>query len=233
MKLIIPKLAVGALLLGGLSLTASEVAMADTTTTTTSTPTTTTTLAPPVQGPGPINIAFQVDTVQGSSSTSIKPPVGCAQTNEFYVGQQVVFRMSAVNVAAGGVPITGANASAVINIPGVTTPINMNYGNHGTAAFWTGAWKTGGYPTMGIVHFTITVTAQAVPAVTKVVKVKTRVVVRQNGKPVVRNGKVLYRTVLKNKTVVVTPAVAGQSATYSQTGFAATSQLTLNPLPTA
>ncbi len=181
----------------------------------------------PVQGNGPLNVAFSVDTVQGSGSTSIKPPVGCAQTNEFYVGQQVVFRMSAVNIAAGGVPLTSANTvSAVITIPGVTTPIPMSFGSHGTAAFWTGAWATAGYATMGVVNFTITVTTAQVPAVTKSVAYKARV------KSTVK-GKVVYRTVIKHKTVIVKPAVAGQTATFTQAGFSPTSQLTLNPLPTA
>ncbi|HUV57580.1 MAG TPA: hypothetical protein VMV96_02110 [Acidimicrobiales bacterium] len=225
--------AVAAVALSSLSTFGAVAATADTTTTTTPPPTTTTTLGPPIQGVTPLNVAFQVDTVQGSSSTSIKPPVGCAQTNQFYVGQQVVFRMAAVNVAAGGIALTGANATAQVIVPGVATPITMGYGNHGTVAFWTGAWKTGGYPTMGVVAFKIVVTSIAVPAVTKKVSYIKRVAVKVNGKSVWRNGRVLTRAVRVTKTVVVTPAVPGQTATFTQTGWSSSSVLTINPLPVA
>lgn len=239
MKRLMTSVAIGAMALGTVTSLGSAVASADTTTTTAAPTTTTTvaptttTLGPPIQGMTPLNLAFQVDTVQGSSSTSIKPPVGCAQTNEFYVGQQVVFRMAAANVAAGGIAITGANATAQVIIPGVATPITMGYGNHGTVAFWTGAWKTGGYPTMGVVAFKIVVTTIAVPAVTKKVSAIKQVPVLVKGKKVVRNGRVVTKSVRYVKTVVVTPAVPGQSATYTQTGWSASSQLTVNPLPVA
>lgn len=227
-------LAAGSVALGMLLSSSAIQATADTTTTTTVAPTTTTTLAPPVQGQGPVQVAFQVDTVVGSGGTGIlKAPVGCAQTNEFYVGQTVVFRMYAENVAAGGVVLTGANTvSATVTIPGVTAPMPMNYGNHGSAAFWSLGWNTKGYTT-GIVHFTITVVTAKVPAVTKTVTLTKRVAVRVNGKPVYKNGKLVTRLVSYKKTIVVTPAVPGQTATFTQAGFSPNSMLTINPVPAA
>ncbi len=202
--------------LGSASATGTTTTTVAPTTTTTAGPTTTTTLGPPIQGAANLPVYMNVDTVVGGGGTGIlKAPVGCAMTNEFYVGQTVVFRMSGVNVATGGTPLTPKNViSANVVIPGVATPFPMNYGNHGTVAFWTYGWKTTGYPTLGVVNFQIVVTTKAVPAVTKLhrVKVGKRYVMRR---------------------YVVKPAVPGKTYTYTQTGTATPSQLTLNAIPAA
>ncbi len=212
MKRFLAAVTAGALSLSGAALMGVSVASADSTTTTT----TTTTLAPPVQGAANLPIFLNVTTVVGSGGTgALKPAVGCAQTNQFLVGQTVVFRVFGVNVATGGTPLTPANVkSATVVIPGISTPAPMAYGNHGTAAFWSYGWNTTGYPTLGVVNFQIVFTTKAVPAVTKVVKV------RQGSKIV-------------KKRVVVSKAVPSSTYTYTQAGTATPSQLTLNAVPTA
>ena len=224
MKRVVAALTAGALSLSGAALvgmgtasaTGTTTTTAAPTTTTTAAPTTTTTLGPPIQGTANVPIYMNVDTVVGGGGTGIlKAPIGCAMTNEFYVGQTVVFRMSGVNVATGGTPLTPKNViSANVVVPGVATPFPMNYGNHGTVAFWTYGWKTAGYPTLGVVNFQIVVTTKAVPAVTKLhrVKIGKRYVMRR---------------------YIVKPAVPGKSYTYTQAGTATPSQLTLNAIPAA
>ncbi|HEV3187474.1 MAG TPA: hypothetical protein VGZ04_05425 [Acidimicrobiales bacterium] len=215
MKRVFTGVAVGAMALGFLPLLNVTTASADSTTTTT----TTTTLAPPVQGSAPLPLALNVDTVVGSGGTgALKAPVGCAQTNEFLIGQTVVFRLSGLDVATGGVALTPKNVSSVVvTIPGVATPLVMAYGNHGAVAFWSVGWNTVGYTTTGIVNFKIVVHTIAVPAVTK--RVATRI--KQS------NGKFVTRM----RTRIVTKAVAGVSGTYTQAGYAAPSDLTMNPAP--
>ena len=224
MKRVAAALTAGALSLSGAALvglgtasaTGTTTTTAAPTTTTTAGPTTTTTLGPPIQGTANVPVYMNVDTVVGGGGTGIlKAAIGCAQTNEFYVGQTVVFRMSGVNVATGGTPLTPKNViSANVVIPGVATPAPMNYGNHGTVAFWTYGWNTTGYTTLGVVNFQIVVTTKAVPAVTKLhrVKVGKRYVMRR---------------------YIVTPAVPGKTYTYTQAGTATPSQLTLNAIPAA
>ena len=216
MKRMMSGVAVGALALGGMSLvgmTSAVPAAPDSTTTTT------TTLAPPVQGTTPLDIVMNVDTVVGTSGTGVlKPTVGCAQTNEFLIGQTVVFRMSGQDVKTGGTALTPKNVfSATVVIPGVAAPLVLSYGNHGTVAFWSTGWNTTGYPTTGIVNFKIIVQTIAVPAVTKRVAVRIR---ESNGK-----------YVTKIRTKVIKRAVKGESATYTQAGYAAPSDLTLNAVP--
>lgn len=205
--------AAGAMALGGLSLMNVATASAGTTTTTT------TTLAPPVQGSALLPLALNVDTVVGSGGTgALKAPVGCAQTNEFLIGQTVVFRLSGVDIVTGGVALTPKNvSSATVTIPGVATPLVMSYGNHGLVAFWSVGWDTTGYTTTGIVNFKIVVHTIAVAAVTKRVAVRVK---ESNGK-----------YVTKIRTKVIKKAIAGASGTYTQAGYAAPSDLTLNPAP--
>ena len=208
MKRVVAALAAGALSLSGLALLGASTASADSTTTTT--------LANPIQGTGNLPVYLNVDTVVGGGGTGIlKAPIGCALTNEFYVGQTVVFRMSGVNVGSGGTPLTPTNVkSAVVVIPGISTPAPMNYGNHGTVAFWTYGWNTTGYATLGVVNFQIVVTTKAIPAVTKIVKYR-------------------HGTKVLRRRVFIKRAVPSAHFTYTQTGLATPSQLTLNAVPAA
>jgi len=128
----------------------------------------TSTTAPPVTGTSPThNMFFYVDTVQGFGG-SPKPPVTCAQTNEFTEGQLVVFRMFGLNIPDGGGALTADNVkSATVSIPGVAQPIAFNYGSHGKVnpvSFWSTAWSTAGYSNFGVVDFVVTVVTNPIPA---------------------------------------------------------------------
>ncbi len=123
--------------------------------------TTTTTPAPPIQSNNKHALFLYVDTVQGSSGTP-KPSAPCQMTNLFVQGQQVVFRMWGVDVAAGGTPLTTQNVqSAWVYVPG-KGKIPLDYGTHGTVSYWTAAFGTTGYP-LGVVDFHVTVVTKPVP----------------------------------------------------------------------
>lgn len=123
---------------------------------------TTGTLAPPYGAANKHRLFIDVDTVQGSGGNP-KPAAGCSMTNLFVQGQQVVFRMWGVDVTTGGNTLTNKNvAEAFVTIPGVSSPIPLVYGTHGTVSFWAAPWSTAGYP-LGVVNFTVTVITKAVP----------------------------------------------------------------------
>lgn len=193
-------------------------------------------VAAPVQGnPGPIFL--YVDTILASGSTGALAPVfgaGCEITNEFIVGQTIVFRVYGNDADLGGATLTPLNvSSATVTVAGVATPLTLSYGNHGGIAFWSAPLKTGPAPlynTLGVINYKVTFNTIAVPAVTKKVKATKFVVLRRNGKPVVVNGKVVYHKVSYLKTVVVTPAVAGATGTF-QSNFPTSSIATLNAVP--
>ncbi len=120
---------------------------------------------PPVQSMHRKALALYVDTVVAGGGNP-KPAVSCAQTSMFHVGQTVVFRMWGNVTATGGTPLTDHNVrGAYVTIPGVGK-MAMTYGAHGTyphkVAFWTAAWPTSGYPSVGTVNFTITVVTNPV-----------------------------------------------------------------------
>jgi hypothetical protein len=190
-------------------------------------------------------IPLYVDTIVASSATYAKAiaPIygGCQITNEFLVGQTVVFR--AFGYAQDGTPLTNTNvSSATVTIQGVTAPIPMSFANHGVTntthtgtdgvAFWTAPLPTGGtgYSTLGLIPYTITFKTIAVPAVTKKVPATRWVLLRKKGKVVHVNGKVVYIAQQYKKTVIVTPAVAGATGTFTP-NFNTSSSATLNAVP--
>jgi hypothetical protein len=126
---------------------------------------TTTTLPPSIIGTSPThNMFFYVDTIQGGGGNP-KPAVGCSQTNEFIVGQNVVFRMFGLTIpTGGGVLLPSDVKSATVTIPGIAQPIPFVYGSHGTVSFWSAAWLTTGYPNMGVVDFVVKVVTNPIPA---------------------------------------------------------------------
>lgn len=137
--------------------------------TATSTPAPTPTPAPDLLGPKR-SIMVSIDTVQGAGGAPA-PAVGCSQTNLFRQGQVVVFRMWGINVKLGGATLTPKNVDSVqIMIPGVTTPITMTYGNHGTVAFWAAPWRTSATTTIGMVDFTVVIKTKTVKFQGKKVK---------------------------------------------------------------
>jgi hypothetical protein len=188
-------------------------------------------------------LPLYVDTIVGSGHyvTAIAPIYGgCQITNEFLVGQTIVFR--AFGSAQDGTPLTPLNvSSATVTVQGVSTPLTMSFGNHGATnttqgtdgvAFWTAALFTGGtgYSTLGLIPYTVTFKTIAVPAVTKKVPAIKWVLLRKAGKVVHVNGKVVYTAVKYTKTVIVTPAVAGATGTFTP-DFNTPSTATLNAVP--
>jgi hypothetical protein len=225
-------------------------------------PTDTTDFATATAAPYTVNVAVPVQTVTGLSpiplyvdtivaspaagltKTSPIYPVwgGCQITNEFLVGQTIVFR--AFGYAANGTPLTPLNvSSATVTVQGVTAPLTMSFANHGVTntiqgtngvAFWTAPLLTGGtgYSTLGLIPYTVTFKTIAVPAVTKKVPATKWVLLRRTGKVVHVNGKVVYVIKKYTKTVIVTPAVPGATGTFTP-NFNTSSSATLNAVPAA
>jgi hypothetical protein len=211
----------------------------DTTDYTSATGTYAATVATPVQGtPGPIDL--YVDTILASGSTGALAPefgAGCEITNEFILGQTIVFRVYGNDYDLNGATLTPANVpvgGATVTIAGVATPLTLTYGNHGGVAFWTAplatGTKTGDYDTLGTINYTVTFKTIAVAAVTKQVTATKFVVTKSHGKVVKVDGKAVYHKVSYKTTVIVTPAVAGATGTFVS-NFNPDSIATLNAVP--
>lgn len=202
------------------------------------------TVGTPIQGQE-YPISMYVDTIDasGPTGTPTSPVVGagCDITNEFLVGQTIVFRVYGNDAELGGAPLSPANvASAYVSIAGYAgSPITMSYGSHGGEAFYTGVLATGTsagqYDTLGVIPYTVTIKTNAVPAVpavTKKVKVFKRELVNVRvGKKIVKEWR---RVLVGTKTVIVTPAKAaipGATGTFNS-AFNPASQATLNAVPT-
>ena len=129
--------------------------------------TTTTTLAPPVQGTGPHNVFFSVDTVQGGGGTvKLAADAACSMTNLFQRGDVVVFRMYGVHVTTGGNDLSNVTVkSAYVKVPGLK-PIPLVYGTHPTkpaVSYWTAAWPVSKTYPLGVVNYSVTVVTNPVP----------------------------------------------------------------------
>jgi hypothetical protein len=191
----------------------------------------------PVQGViSPIHI--YVDTVLASGSTGALAPrfASCAITNEYLLGQTIVFRVYANNADQGGAVLDSNNtASAFIEVAGVKDPIVMSYGNHSGVAFWTGVLKTGAaplYSTLGVINFKVTIVAKD-SASMKVLS--TKLVAKKNAdgtKVLDANGKSTYERVSYYRNVTLSPVLKGATGTW-QSNFTQTSQLTLFAVPAA
>lgn len=95
--------------------------------------------------PAKQEIGIYVDTVNGTGPVgAAKRPIGCAQTNVYKHGEQVVFRVWGFDLKTGDQLSTDNVDTASVTIPGVATPITLNYGAHGTAPnkvfFWSTPW---------------------------------------------------------------------------------------------
>jgi len=104
-------------------------------------------------GPGPAaqiaataktDIALYVDTVNGTGPVgAAKRPIGCAQTNVFKRGEQVVFRIWGFDLKSGETLSTENIDTATATIPGIA-PVTLNYGAHGATGakvfFWSAPW---------------------------------------------------------------------------------------------
>ena len=192
----------------------------------------------PVQGVvSPIHI--YVDTVLASGTSGPLAPrfgVSCAIQSEYIVGQGIVFRVYANNADWGGAVMDSTNtAKAYIEIAGVKDPIQMSYGNHSGAAFWTGVLRTctnpGQYNTLGVINYKVTMVAKDSTTM-KVLSTKL-VPKMENGKRVIGdNGRTVYDRVSYYRTVKLSEPLKGATGTW-QSNFMPASQLTLFALPKA
>ncbi len=208
------------------------------------------TVGVPIQGQQ-YPISMYVDTIMssGATGTATSPTIGagCEITNEFLLGQTIVFRVYGNDAQLNGAPLTPVNvASATIKVAGWSgSPITMAYGSHGGQAFWTGVLatgtKTGQYSTLGVIPYTVTFTTNTVPAipgvpaVTKVVPVYVKKLVTVKVGKVTK--KVWKMVLVGHKTVIVKAAIPGVPAIPGATGtfnsaFNPASQATLNAIPT-
>ncbi len=191
----------------------------------------------PVQGVvSPIHI--YVDTVLATGTTGALAPrfgVGCTIASEYIIGQTIVFRVYANNADQGGAVMdTNNTAKAFIEVAGVKDPISMSYGNHSGVAFWTAILKTGAaplYSTLGIISYKITMVAKDTSSM-KVLSTKL-VPKMLDGKRVIGDdGRTVYERVSYYRTVQVSPALKGATATWAS-NFTDASKLTLYAVPKA
>jgi hypothetical protein len=191
----------------------------------------------PVQGViSPIHI--YVDTVLASGSTGALAPrfASCAITNEYLLGQTIVFRVYANNADQAGAVLDSNNTTkAFIEVAGVADPIAMSYGNHSGVAFWTAILKTGAaplYSTLGVINFKVTIIAKD-SSTMKVLSTKLSAKKNVDGSRVLdANGKSVFERVAYYRTVTLSPVLKGATGTWSS-NFTQTSQLTLFAVPAA
>lgn len=192
----------------------------------------------PVQGVvSPIHI--YVDTVLASGTSGPLAPrfgVSCAIQSEYIVGQGIVFRVYANNSDHGGAVMDTTNTTkAFIEVSGVKDPIQMSYGNHSGAAFWTGVLRTGTNPgqynTLGLINYKVTMVAKDSTTM-KVLSTKL-VAKMENGKRVIgADGRTVYDRVSYYRTVKLSVPLKGAVGTW-KSNFMPSSQLTLFALPKA
>ena len=191
----------------------------------------------PTQGVvSPIHI--YVDTVLASGTSGALGPrfgVSCAITNEYIVGQGIVFRVYANNSDQGGAVMDSKNtAKAYIEIAGVKDPIVLNYGNHSGIAFWTAVLKTGAAPlynTLGVINYKVTIIAKD-SSTMKVLSTKLAARVIDGKRVIGDDGRQVYDRVSYYRTVSVSPALKGATGTFIP-NWTVASMLTLFALPKA
>lgn len=192
-----------------------------------------------VPGQGVVSpIHIYVDTVLASGTSGALGPrfgVSCAITNEYIVGQGIVFRVYANNSDQGGAVMDSKNtAKAYIEIAGVKDPLPLSYGNHSGIAFWTAVLKTGAAPlynTLGVINYKVTMIAKD----STTMKVLSTKLVPQivDGKRVLGiDGRPVYDRMSYYRTVQVNPALKGATGTFTP-NWTVASMLTLFALPKA
>jgi hypothetical protein len=191
----------------------------------------------PVQGVvSPIHI--YVDTVLATGTTGALAPrfgVGCTIASEYIIGQTIVFRVYANNADQGGAVLdTNNTAKAFIEVAGVKDPIAMSYGNHSGVAFWTAILKTGAaplYSTLGIISYKVTMVAKDTSSM-KVLSTKLSPKMLDGKRVIGDDGRTVYERVSYYRTVQVSPALKGATATWAS-NFTDASKLTLYAVPKA
>jgi len=191
----------------------------------------------PTQGVvSPIHI--YVDTVLASGTSGALGPrfgVSCAITNEYIVGQGIVFRVYANNSDQGGAVMDSKNtAKAYIEIAGVKDPIQLAYGNHSGIAFWTAVLKTGAaplYSTLGVINYKVTMVAKD-SSTMKVLSTKLAARIVDGKRVIGEDGRTVYDRVSYYRTVQVNPVLKGATGTFTP-NWTVASMLTLFALPKA
>ena len=192
----------------------------------------------PVQGVvSPIHI--YVDTVLASGTSGPLAPrfgVSCAIQSEYIVGQGIVFRVYANNADHGGAVMDSTNtAKAYIEVSGVKDPIQMSYGNHSGAAFWTGVLRTGTNPgqynTLGVINYKVTMVAKD-SSTMKVLSTKLILKKVDGVKVLGADGRPVYERISYYRTVKLSIPLKGAVGTW-KSNFMPASQLTLFALPKA
>jgi hypothetical protein len=195
----------------------------------------------PIQGQQ-FPVSLYVDTILASGSAGNTAPLvgaGCEITNEFLVGQTIVFRVYGNDAQLNGAALTPSNvSSATVTIAGVSAPLTLAYGSHGGVAFFTAALvtgtKAGQYDTLGIIPYTVSVKTIAIPAAkavthTTIAHKIENVRVRKGHKIVIVKKRVAYKKVWIDK--LATKAIPGATGTFNSY-FNPASQATLNAIPT-
>ncbi len=126
-----------------LPVTSAQLTVTKTTTTSISAPVA---ANPAVPADAKLDAALYVDSVNGTRPAGTTPrPVGCTQTNVFRRGEQFVLRTWGSDLATGNVLSTENVDTATFAVPGVASPITLNWGAHGATTnrvwFWTNAWN--------------------------------------------------------------------------------------------
>jgi hypothetical protein len=117
-----------------------------TVTTTPTTSLTSTVGAGPADAAAKLDGALYVDSVNGTRPAAAAPrPVGCTQTNVFKRGEQFVLRTWGSDMATGDILSAENVDTATFTVPGVATPVTLNWGAHGATTnrvwFWSNAWN--------------------------------------------------------------------------------------------
>jgi hypothetical protein len=123
--------------------TSSQLTVTRTTTTSFTAPITTN---PAVSADGKLDVGLYVDSVNGTRPAAATPrPVGCTQTNVFKRGEQFVLRAWGTAMETSDVLSTENVDTASFTIPGVATPVTLNWGAHGATSnriwFWSNFWN--------------------------------------------------------------------------------------------
>jgi len=123
--------------------TSSQLTVTKTTTTSFTAPIT---ANPAVSADGKLDVGLYVDSVNGTRPAGATPrPVGCTQTNVFKRGEQFVLRAWGTAMENADVLSTENVDTATFTIPGVATPVTLNWGAHGATSnrvwFWSNFWN--------------------------------------------------------------------------------------------
>ena len=169
-------------------------------------------------------LSFTVDTVVGfGSAKGSTTSGGCGLENSFGQGATVVFRMWGIDNMTG-TPLLANNVQSVViqDLPGVTTAPAMSYSpNDG---YWTYGWFTTSTTPTGVVPYQVVVTLNPVNPVYKTV---TKAEIKYHFVKVAGKRVKLPYVVHVSVKVLVSATMPAESYTFTDSGLASESQLTI------